>query len=74
MKSFLAYMGGKSLLTGKIISKIPDHNCYVEVFAGAAWLLFKKEECSSPETHSKVQELLPDNGKPKTRRASRVRK
>jgi len=36
MKSFLAYMGGKSLLAGKIIPKIPDHNCYVEVFAGAA--------------------------------------
>lgn len=43
-KSFLAYMGGKSLLANKIIPKIPDHKCYVEVFAGAAWLLFKKEE------------------------------
>jgi DNA adenine methylase len=37
-------MGGKSLLTKKIIKKIPDHNCYCEVFAGAAWLLFRKEE------------------------------
>jgi DNA adenine methylase len=44
MNSFLAYMGGKSLLAKKIITKIPDHNCYCEVFAGAAWLLFKKEE------------------------------
>ncbi len=44
MKSFLAYMGGKSLLAGKIISKIPPHTCYCEVFAGAAWLLFRKEE------------------------------
>jgi len=44
MKSFLAYMGGKSLLVNKIIPKIPEHNCYCEVFAGAAWLLFKKEE------------------------------
>ena len=44
MNSFLAYMGGKSLLAKKIITRIPEHNCYCEVFAGAAWLLFKKEE------------------------------
>jgi len=44
MKSFLAYMGGKSLLVNKIIPKIPEHQCYVEVFSGAAWLLFRKEE------------------------------
>ncbi|MGD0278334.1 MAG: Dam family site-specific DNA-(adenine-N6)-methyltransferase [Smithella sp.] len=44
MNSFIAYMGGKSLLTKKIITKIPEHNCYCEVFAGAAWLLFRKEE------------------------------
>jgi len=47
VNSFLAYMGGKSLLARKIIPKIPDHNCYVEVFAGAAWLLFKKDESTS---------------------------
>ncbi|KUG24585.1 methyl-directed repair dna adenine methylase [hydrocarbon metagenome] len=44
MKSFLSYLGGKSSLTGKIIPLIPKHTCYCEVFAGAAWLLFKKEE------------------------------
>lgn len=44
MNSFIAYMGGKSLLTKKIIPKIPAHKCYCEVFAGAAWLLFRKEE------------------------------
>jgi DNA adenine methylase len=44
MKSFLAYVGGKSLLANKIVSKIPKHNCYCEVFAGAAWILFKKPE------------------------------
>lgn len=43
-KSFLAYLGGKSLLANKIIPKIPAHTCYCEVFAGAAWLLFKKDE------------------------------
>lgn len=43
MKSFISYLGGKSLLTSKIIPHIPDHQCYCEVFAGASWLLFKKE-------------------------------
>jgi DNA adenine methylase len=37
-------MGGKSLLANKIIPRIPAHRCYCEVFAGAAWLLFRKEE------------------------------
>jgi DNA adenine methylase len=44
VKSFLSYLGGKSLLTRKIIPLIPQHECYCEVFAGAAWLLFRKEE------------------------------
>lgn len=42
-KSFLSYVGGKSLLANKIIPKIPEHLCYCEVFAGAAWLFFKKD-------------------------------
>jgi DNA adenine methylase len=40
----LSWVGGKSLLADKIIPMIPTHRCYVEVFAGAAWLLFKKPE------------------------------
>lgn len=44
MNSFLAYMGGKSLLSKRIVARIPKHNCYCEVFAGAAWILFKKPE------------------------------
>jgi DNA adenine methylase len=44
MDSFLSYMGGKSLLAKKIIPMIPPHTCYCEVFAGAAWILFRKEE------------------------------
>ncbi len=44
MNSFLSYLGGKSRLTDQIIKRMPEHECYVEVFAGAAWLLFRKEE------------------------------
>lgn len=44
MNSFLSYLGGKSRLTDKIIQHIPDHECYVEAFAGAAWMLFRKKE------------------------------
>lgn len=38
------WMGGKSLLARRIIERIPAHACYVEPFAGAAWVLFKKPE------------------------------
>jgi DNA adenine methylase len=36
-------MGGKSKLRKEIIARLPEHRCYVEVFGGAAWVLFGKE-------------------------------
>jgi len=43
MNSPLAYIGGKSKLTETIIKMIPAHKAYCEVFAGAAWVFFRKE-------------------------------
>jgi len=39
----LAYIGGKSKLSETIINMIPDHKTYCEVFAGGAWVFFRKE-------------------------------
>ncbi|SFU31732.1 DNA adenine methylase [Paenacidovorax caeni] len=44
LKSPLAWLGGKSRLADRIIERMPDRQTYCEVFAGAAWVLFKKPE------------------------------
>lgn len=43
MKGVIPYFGGKSRLTKTILSKIPEHTCYVEVFAGGASVFFAKD-------------------------------
>ena len=37
------WVGGKSRLRKSIIPLIPPHQCYVEPFGGAAWVLFGKD-------------------------------
>ena len=44
MSSFFPWMGGKSRVAARLSELLPGHKCYVEVFAGAANLLFVKEK------------------------------
>ncbi len=56
MNSPLAYIGGKSKLSKTIISMIPEHQAYCEVFAGAAWVFFRKE----PSKYENINDLDSD--------------
>lgn len=42
LKSPLKWVGGKFRLRNAIVDLLPKHKCYVEVFGGAAWVLFGK--------------------------------
>jgi DNA adenine methylase len=43
INSPIKWVGGKSRLRKQIISLLPPHTCYVEPFAGGAWVLFGKQ-------------------------------
>jgi DNA adenine methylase len=47
MRSPLKWFGGKSALAERITARFPPHRCYVEVFGGAGWVLFRKEPSKS---------------------------
>lgn len=46
-RSPLIWFGGKSKIAYHIISKMPDHSCYVEPFGGAAHVIAQKAPVSS---------------------------
>lgn len=37
------WVGGKRRLRESIVSLMPEHSCYLELFSGAAWVLFAKK-------------------------------
>jgi DNA adenine methylase len=42
LNSPFKWVGGKSRLRKYVIELLPEHTCYLELFAGAAWVLFGK--------------------------------
>ena|GEM_PF-7006393 len=47
MSSFFSWMGGKSKVAKRLAALLPDRERYVEVFAGAANLLFVKDRSNA---------------------------
>lgn len=53
MNSFIAWIGGKKLLRKRICNEFPkDYEKYVEVFGGAAWVLFNEERPGKTEIYN----------------------
>ena len=55
LNSPFPWVGGKRLLRNHIISLIPEHRCFIEAFAGGAWVYWGKEP-------SKVEVINDING------------
>ena len=52
------WVGGKSRLRKQIIKFLPDHTCYVELFCGAAWVLFAKQPSQVEVINDIDQDLI----------------
>ena len=63
MDSFISWIGGKKLLREAICERFPQSNSikiekYVEVFGGAAWVLFHKERHAALEVYNDINSHL----------------
>jgi DNA adenine methylase len=58
LNSPIKWAGGKSRLRQSIIDLLPPHTCYVEVFGGAAWVLFGKPPSEVEILNDIDQELM----------------
>lgn len=58
LSSPIKWVGGKSRLRKPIIDLLPTHTCYVEVFGGAAWVLFGKPPSDVEVLNDKDGELI----------------
>ncbi len=52
------WVGGKSRLRKHVIELLPEHTCYLELFAGAAWVLFGKPSSSVEIINDIDQDLV----------------
>jgi DNA adenine methylase len=52
------WVGGKSRLRKHIIDLLPTHTCYLELFSGAAWVLFGKRPSDVEIINDIDQELI----------------
>ena len=57
-RSPIGWLGGKSRLVAQILPLIPKHDAYIEVFAGAAWMLFRKPESTVEVINDANRDLI----------------
>ena len=57
MNSFISWIGGKKLLREQIVQQFPEkgtYNRYVEVFGGAGWVLFSRNQHAATEVYNDI--------------------
>jgi len=57
INSPIKWVGGKSKIRKRIVSSLAKHECYVDVFGGAGWIIFAKPP-SSVEIYNDIDEEL----------------